>query len=222
MITLLRIDASARTTRSLSRALADRFESAWKAARPGDTVLKRDVGINPPPAISEPWIAAAFTPEAERTPAQRQLLEESDRMIDELAQADVLVIATPMYNYGMPAALKAWVDQVIRVDRTFTFDLARGDWPLEPVLGGKTMVLLTSSGEFGFGRGCVRAHMNHLRPHFDTLARYLGVSETHQIAIEYQEFGDARHRASVEAAHVQVPQLVERLSRCAVRGRTAA
>ncbi len=50
-----------------------------------------------------------------------------------------------MYNYGMPAALKAWFDQIIRINKTFTFDLARGDFPLEPIMSGKTLVLLTSS-----------------------------------------------------------------------------
>ena len=117
-----------------------------------------------------------------------------------------------MYNYGMPAHLKAWVDQVIRVGRTFSFDLARGDWPLEPILSGKTMVLLTSCGEFGFGLGGIREGMNHLDTHLRTASRYLGVGEIHHLAIEYQEFGDERHARSVARAHAARPALVEQLA----------
>ena len=214
--TILRLDASARISRSLSRGLADEFVRGWRRRRSDDRILLRDVGIAPPPPISEPWIDAAFTPEAQRTEQQRALLSLSDELIGELRQADLLLIATPMYNYGMPAALKAWVDQVIRVHETFTFDLARGDWPLEPVLKGKTLVLLTSSGEFGFARGGERAELDQLTPHLRTCSRYLGVAETHRVAIEYQEFGDERHRRSVAEAQAEVGRLVDHLSRCVI------
>ena len=210
--TILRVDASARRERSLSRALADRFVSEWRRRWPHDAWLHRDVGSAPPPAVSEAWIGAAFTPEDERSSEQGRLLALSDTLIAELSEADLLLIAAPMYNYGMPAALKAWVDQVIRVDQTFTFDLGRGDWPLEPILEGKSLVLLTSSGEFGFAPGGLRAGMDHLTPHLRTLSRYLGVSETYRIAIEYQEFRDERHRRSVAAAQADVVRLVEDLS----------
>lgn len=212
MTTILRIDASPRRARSLSRRLADRFVDTWFSARPGDRVITRDVGLEPPPAVSEAWIAAAFTPEVERDATQRALLTLSDMLIDELAAADVILMAVPMHNYGMPAALKAWIDQVVRINRTFTFDLDRGDWPLEPVMGGKTLVLLTASGEFGFAPGGIREGWNHLDPHLRTVAHYLGVGETHHLAIEYQEFSDTRHEASVQAAHAAVPDLVARLT----------
>ena len=212
MTTILRIDASPRRARSLSRRLADRFVDTWLSARPGDRVIARDVGLAPPPVVSEPWIAAAFTPEAERDATQRALLELSDRLIDELAAADMILMAVPMHNYGMPAALKAWIDQVVRIDRTFPFDLDRGDWPLKPIMRGKKLVLLTASGEFGFAPGGVREEWNHLDPHIRTVAHYLGVSETHHLAIEYQEFHDIRHEASVEAAHAAIPGLVGRLT----------
>ena len=98
------------------------------------------------------------------------------------------------------------------MNRTFTFDLARGDQPLEPVFSGKTLVLLTSSGEFGFEPGGINAGADHLTPHVATLTRYLGIAETHRIAIEYQEFGDARHAASRASAERAVPELVDRLA----------
>jgi FMN-dependent NADH-azoreductase len=120
-------------------------------------------------------------------------------------------MATPMYNYGMPAALKAWFDQVIRVGRTFTFDLARGDAPLEPVLSGKTLVLLTAAGEFGFQPGQLNAEHGHLAPHVRSASRYLGVSQFKHFGVEFQEFGDARFERSKQDAFRRIPLLVEEM-----------
>lgn len=211
MTTLLHIDASARGSRSLSRRLSDHFVATWLSRRPSDTVIHRDVGRDPPPITTELWIGAAFTAEDERTDEQREALEPSDELIAELEQADVIVMGTPMYNYGMPAVLKAWFDNVIRVGKTFSFDLERGDFPLEPIMSGKTLVILSSRGEFGFEPGGVREDMNHLETHIRTCAHYLGVEQSHLITIDHQEFGDERHRQSTEAAYAEVPRLVERL-----------
>ncbi len=210
MTKLLRIDASARTSRSLTRSLADKFTESWLARRSDDEIILRDVGSNPPPSITEDWIAAAFA--KERSSEQEELLAVSDEMIAEIANADIIVMATPMYNYGMPAALKAWFDQVVRVDKTFTFDLARGDAPLEPVFAGKTLVLLTSWGEFGFGPGEINEGRDSLTPHVRTASGYLGVEEFHHVGIEYQEFGDDRFEASREAAIAALDPLIDRLA----------
>ncbi|MGJ3247356.1 MAG: FMN-dependent NADH-azoreductase [Elainellaceae cyanobacterium] len=212
MTTILQIDASARVTRSLSRGLTTAFAEHWQKIRPSDTWIKRDVGLNPPSAIREEWIAAAFKPVDQRTPEQVAILQESDELLAELEPADVIVIGTPMYNYAMPSALKAWIDQVIRIGRTFSFDLARGDQPIEPIQTGKILVILASSGEGGFAVGGVNAAENHLDTAIVSASRLLGVSEHHVIRIEYQEFGDDRHQQSKKAAHVAIPQLVEQLS----------
>lgn len=211
---LLLVNASPRRERSLSRRLAHAFTTAWLAARPNDPITERDVGIAHPPLLTEAWIAACFTPEGQRTPAQRDVLAWSDAAIAELARADVVVIATPRYNYGMPAALKAWFDQVIRIDRTFSFDRAEKTWPLSPLLSGKKLVLLTASGEFGFHAGGLRESWEHLEAHVRTCARYLGVAvdDVHHVAIEYQEFGDDRHRASLEEALAAAGGLARQLA----------
>jgi FMN-dependent NADH-azoreductase len=210
--TMLRIDASARVTRSLSRGLTTAFTEQWLKSRPNDTVIPRDVGLNPPPVISEAWIAAAFTAPQQRTPEQQEALKVSDQLIEELELADLIVIGTPMYNYGMPAALKAWIDQVIRIGRTFSFDLARGEQPIEPSLTGKTLVILSASGEGGFEFGGMNAAINYLDPHIVAASRLLGVSEHYVIRIEYQEFGDDRHQQSIQSAHAAIPGLVQQLT----------
>ena len=210
---LLVVNASPRRERSLSRRLATAFVEEWLALQPGDVVLERDVGIDHPPLLTEAWIAACFTPEDQRTPAQRGVLAYSDAAIEELTRAEVVVIATPRYNYGMPAALKAWLDQVIRINRTFSFDLAEKTWPLSPLLSGKRLVLLSASGEFGFHAGGLRESWEHLEPHVRTCAHYLGVAakDMHHVAIEYQEFGDERHQASMAVALQGAKALARRL-----------
>ena len=215
MTRILRIDASARTVRSLSRKLGDRFIADWSALNGPADVTLRDVGKTPPPIISDDWIAAVFS--QEMTPEQQALTRISDEFIAELAEAEMIVITTPMCNYGMPAALKAWFDQVVRINKTFTFDLARGDRPLEPILPGKPVVALTSCGEFGFGPGELNEGGDNLVPHLRFASRYLGMSDFHHVGIEYQEFGDARHERSAAEANRAVRDLAARLSQQPVR-----
>ncbi|MDW3097023.1 MAG: NAD(P)H-dependent oxidoreductase [Alphaproteobacteria bacterium] len=212
MTTILRLDASARKARSLTRTLSTSFINHWLEADPTVRIIERDVGTNPPSFITEDWIAAVFADPADLTPDQQALVAESDELIEEVERADIIVIASPMYNYGMPAHLKAWVDQVVRTNRTFTFDLARGDQPLRPILSGKTLVSLTSWGEFGFGRGEANEHANHLTTHLQTVSKYLGVDDIHHIGIEYQEFGDERFAASKAKASADLQMIVSRLA----------
>lgn len=210
MTMILRVDASARSDRSLSRKLGDQFVDQWTDINGKTDILRRDVGKNPPPIISEEWIAAVFS--KEMTDEQRALTKVSDELIDEVTSADMVVITTPMYNYGMPAALKAWFDQVVRINKTFTFDLARGDRPLEPILSGRPVIALTSWGEFGFGPGELNEGGDNLVPHLRFASRYLGLSEFHHVGVEYQEFGDQRHEDSKAAATQAVSRLVRTLS----------
>ena len=212
MKNILRIDASARQRRSLTRTLGNSFEESWQALRPGDAWARRDLAQDPPAHICADWIAAAFTPDGERSPEQEALLAPSERMVGELAAADLIVLTTPMYNYGLPSTLKAWIDNVVRKDRTFSFDLARGDWPLDPMLAGKDLVVLTACGEFGFEDGGERHGMDHLLPHLDTVREFLGAATMHVVRVEYQEFGDRRYRASLKAGRAEARELAERLA----------
>lgn len=213
MTTILRIDASAQSCeRSLSRQLTGTFLDTFRECASDIEVITRDVGRFPPPFVDRDFIHAAFTPQDERTVWMREALRESDRLIDEVAASDIIVMGAPMYNYGMPAALKAWFDQVARIGRTFSFDLDRGDFPIEPMLSGKRLAVLSSRGEFGFGPDGIRADRNALDPAIAACAHYLGVApaDSETITIEYQEFKDERHRASIEDARRRTRALAER------------
>ncbi len=222
MTRLLHIDASARlygsdthAHGSHSRRLSQRFVRGWRELNPGDEIVVRDVGLAPPTPVSDRWIHAAFTPPARREPWMTQVLAESDGLVDELLAADLIVAGVPMYNFGVPAPFKAWIDNVVRVGRTFGFDRQREGEPYWPMLSdaGKTLVLLSSRGDYGYGAGERLAHINHVEPAVLTPMRYLGITDTHGAAVEYDEFGGEDLRVSIERAEAQVDALVQRLSR---------
>lgn len=219
MSTILHIDSSVRAIsntnpshNSLSKSIAHRFIETWQSKGVIDEYIYRDVGTHPPQFITQDWIGAVFTPERERTENHKLQLALSDTLIDELARAEIVVISTPMYNYGMPAQLKAWFDQIIRVNKTFDFDLKRGDFPLQPLMSGKTLVVIASCGEFGFGKSEVRESSNHLMPHLRTLSRYLGADSIYEIVSEYQEFNDKRHKISLASAYEEAESLAMSLA----------
>ena len=219
---ILHLDASARPGLagkdqhgSHSRNLTQRFVSQWLARRAQDTLTYRDIGQNPPSFISHDWIASSFTPEPQREPWMRETLAESDQLVDELIAADVLVIGTPLYNFGMPAALKAWIDQVVRPGRTVDIDESKPLDPYVPLLADRPRhaVILTARGGIGFDVGCEMAHMNHLEPNLITALGFIGVTQVHQIAIEGQEVGGELLAESVAQGLNKVDALVAQLQR---------
>jgi FMN-dependent NADH-azoreductase len=220
MFTLLHIDSSARPGRSgeqlhgsHSRRLSARFVQRWLEQRPGDQLIRRDVATSPPSPVTGSWVHAAFTPPGQREAWMRATLAESDALVDELLAADLLVIGAPMYNFGMPSTLKAWIDNIVRVGRTFGFDRSRAGEPYWPLLAGqgKRVVLLGARGDHGYDPGGRLAHANHVEAGVLTPLHYIGIDAADCIAIEYDEFGDERLDASIAAAEAHVDALVARL-----------
>ncbi|OUM02932.1 FMN-dependent NADH-azoreductase [Variovorax sp. JS1663] len=221
MNTLLHIDASARPGRSgidphgsHTRRLSARFVERWRAVRPGDRIDHLDVGRKPPSPVSGEWVHAAFTPAAARAPWMHETLAESDRLVDQLIAADLIVVGLPMYNFGVPAQFKAYIDNIVRVGRTFGFDRARGERPYWPMLAdaGKRLVLLSARGDFGYGKGQRIAHLNHVEASVRSVFGYIGITEVHEFAVEYDEFGDERLAHSLAQAELGVDRLVDALA----------
>lgn len=226
---ILHLDASARPGLagkdqhgSHSRNLTHRFTSQWLAHRAQDTLTYRDIGQNPPSFINHDWIASSFTPEELREPWMRETLAESDQLVDELIAADVLVLGTPLYNFGMPAALKAWIDQIVRPGRTVDIDDSNPLDPYVPRLADRPRhaVILTARGGIGFGVGGEMAHMNHLEPNLITALGFIGITQVHQIAIEGQEVGGELLAESVAQGLHKVDALVAELQRALQANRT--
>ncbi|CBV41491.1 FMN-dependent NADH-azoreductase [Halomonas elongata] len=221
MTHILHLDASARPGRagtdehgSISRRLTHRFATGWTSRHAHDTVTYRDIGAAPPSFIDQPWIQSAFTPAAQRSSWMAEVLAESDQMVDELIAADILVIGAPLYNFGMPATLKAWVDQVVRLGRTVDYDPSQPEDPFIPLLAERPRhaVILSSRGEGGLGPGGPLAHMNHLEPSLTTVLEFIGITRIHRIAVEHQETGGKLLADSIDAAEHQVDALIAHLA----------
>lgn len=217
MMTVLQIDASAREAGSHTRRLSRLFVERWRALRPQDRIVVRDVGRAPPSPVTEAWIAAAFTKPERRTPAMQRALGESDALVDELEQADLILAGVPMYNFGMPAQMKAYIDNIVRVGRTFGFDRAQPENPYTPLLKNKRLVILSARGDYGYGAGERMGRYNHVEAHLASVFEFLGVAESHSIAVEYDEFGDDRLARSLADAQAEVEHLASRLAGPACR-----
>lgn len=136
--TILRIDASARHDGSESRALTQRILDRLAP----DEVINRDLAASLP-AIDAEWLNANWTPEDQRSDAQRETLALSDTLIQEVKSADTIVIGAPIYNFGIPATLKTWVDQIARAGITFKYSESG---PQGLMTGKRAIIAITSGG----------------------------------------------------------------------------
>ncbi|MDB1086306.1 NAD(P)H-dependent oxidoreductase [Streptomyces sp. ACA25] len=118
MATLLHIDSSLNGDTSVSREVARTYRDTWKAQHPDGTVLHRDLAADPLPHLSAPAYYASFTAPEERTPEQRAAFALREQLAQELERADAVLLGAPLYNYGIPSTLKAWLDHVMIMGRT--------------------------------------------------------------------------------------------------------
>jgi FMN-dependent NADH-azoreductase len=177
--TLLRIDASARHEGSHSRQLGDLVESAWRARHAGGRVLLRDLAAEPLPHIDAATITGYYTPPDQLTPSLRAATALSDRLISELQSAHTLLITSPMYNFSVPSALKAWVDQVVRIGHTFAYE----GGAFRGLVTRPRAVLTLSYGAPGYAAGPM-ASMDHLQPYLASLLGFLGITQVDVVSVE--------------------------------------
>jgi len=145
MTKLLVVETSPRGDQSISRTMTRRFVAEWRDAHPHGEIVARDLMETDLPFVTAPWLQAYFTPAEQHSPEMKAALRLSDEMVGEILAADHIVIATPVYNYNVPAALKAWVDHIVRKGLTLGFD-GNG-----LVTGKKATVLLASGGVYTEG-----------------------------------------------------------------------
>ena len=142
MPTLLIVNSSPRSN-SVSRKLTQQFATEWKSQHRNGQTIERDLSDGTIPYLNEAWINAAYTPETHRTAEQRELLALSDSLIDEVMAADVILLGIPMHNFSVPASFKAWIDQIARAGKTFSYS-DKGPQGLVP--SHKKVVAILSRG----------------------------------------------------------------------------
>ena len=197
---------------SYSRRLSQHFVQAWQNLD-GNTIIKyRDLGLYPPTPVDQSWIEGAFSRQ-ELNDTQANKMSESDELIEELLWADIVVIGAPMYNFNVPANLKAWVDNIVRVRKTLVADPEDPSNPYSPVFKNRRVpvMLLTARGDHGMDEDGEFAHINHLDPSMRTALGYIGLNEVYSIAIEYTAVGGAELDQSIEQALSQATQRAEQL-----------
>jgi len=143
MTRLLVVETSPRGNASVSRNMTRRYLAEWRALNPNGKIITRDLAKEALPHVTMPWLAAYFTPPDAQTAEMKAQLELSDTLVRELLECDELIIATPVYNYNIPAALKAWIDHIVRKGLTLGFDGSG------LVTGKKATLLIASGGEYG-------------------------------------------------------------------------
>jgi FMN-dependent NADH-azoreductase len=195
MPTLLAIEVSPRHQFSTSRKLTAHFIDQWKAAHPGSAVVVRDLTKTPPPFVDFAWIGGAFTPREHHSPESVAAIKISDDLIAELKAADHVVIGTPMFNFSIPAVLKAYIDQIVRVGVTVSPN------NVGLLTGKKATIILASGGDFSPGSPVEK--YNQASGYLRQVLAWIGIKE-----IEIILAGRARAGATGETAVEQFGAIV--------------
>ena len=192
---VLEISASARGDASASRRLSRDLIAALDDRYGNVETTRRDLakGVS---LIDERWVEANFTPEESRTASQREALAFSDSLVAELAEADVVVIGTPLYNFSIPAALKAWIDQITRARLTFRYTESGP----EGLLKGKKAYIVVATGGVPVGSAA-----DFATPYLRHLLSFVGITDVEIIAAERLQ---SQPEDAMDAARARIAELV--------------
>ena len=174
MSTLLSINVSPRGDFSISRQLGSAAVRAWKKKNPGGRVIERDLSKTPLTFVDLDWIAGAFAPPEHHNESHKKALAISDELVAELAEADKIILATPMYNFAIPAALKAWIDHVVRAGKTFRYT-ADGPEGLLTDKPRKLLAIIASAGSYAESSGLQA--LDHEAPYLRFIFGFMGITD---------------------------------------------
>ena len=188
---VLLIQSSARSDASLTRRLARELASSL-----GDQIVERDVASGGE-FIDGAWVAANFTAAGDRSADQSERLSGSDALVQELVEADAVVIGMPIYNFGMPASLKAWIDQIARARVTFEYT----DKGPRGLLSGKRAYVVVASGGTQ-----VMGDVDFATPHLKHVLGFVGIHDVTVIDAGQQM---ARGEEAIEQAEARIAEIAE-------------
>jgi FMN-dependent NADH-azoreductase len=172
MPTLLHIDVSPRGDSSISRQLSAAAVGIWKEKNPGGKVIERDLTKTRMTFVDLDWIVGAFSTPDAQTDSHKRALAISDELIGELLQADQIIIGTPMYNFAVPAVLKAWIDHVVRAGKTFRY----GDSGPEGLAAGRKVIVAVASGGSYDAASGLEAY-NYEIPYLRHILGFIGITD---------------------------------------------
>jgi FMN-dependent NADH-azoreductase len=198
MTTLLQINTSLFSSSGQSSKLAEDFVAAWRVRHPDGRIIIRDLAANPLPHLTaERFQAFLAKPEA-RTPEQKAIVAESDALIDELKSADQIVLGLPMYNFGIPSTLKAYIDHIARAGVSFRYT-ANGP---EGLIGDRKLTVLAARG--GRYAGTPKdTQSGYVRDFFN----FIGIHDIDFVYAEGMAMDEATRRNALEAAQSRIDKL---------------
>jgi FMN-dependent NADH-azoreductase len=196
MTQILRIDASLRQHGSKSRLLADHFLAEWLGRHPHSTIEWRDLGAATLPHLGADTVEGFYTPAAQRDARLREALALSDTLIAELRSAEMLVVATPMYNFGIPSALKAWIDHVVRIHETVAHDGAT----FRGLMGDRRAVVIGAAGAGSYAADGTLAGADFAVAYLAQVLRFLGFSPVETVLGEDTNGAPAAVEGALDAA----------------------
>jgi len=199
MKNLLQINSSIFSSGGQSTQLADQFVAAWRANQPDAQVTVRDLAQQPLPHLDAQRVLAFFAQPETRTPDQQAFVAESDALINELNQAEAIVIGLPMYNFGIPSTLKAYFDQIARAGVTFRYT---ENGP-EGLLTGKKAYIFATRGGLYAGTP-LDSQTGYVR----NFLGFLGITDVEFIYAEGLNMGDLNKEAALAEAQQQIAKLV--------------
>jgi FMN-dependent NADH-azoreductase len=175
MATLLHINVSPRGNYSISRQLGSAAVQAWKEGNPGGHVILRDLAKTSLTFVDLDWIAGAYSPPEHHNETHKKALALSDELISELVEADEIILGTPMYNFAVPAALKAWVDHVVRAGKTFRYTAAGAPQGLLAGKNKKVLAIIASGASYIEGSGLTA--LDHEVPYLRFIFGFIGITD---------------------------------------------
>ena len=204
MNTLLVINSSPKTKSSISRKLTAQFAADWKQRDPQNVVIQRDLADGSIPFLNEAWIEDAYTPEPNRTTEQSKLLELSDTLIDEVLSADVIVLGIPMHNFSVPAVFKAWIDQIARAGKTFSYS---DKGPKGMVPSDKKVVAVLSRGG-AYAPENSPAGIDLQETYLRQILGFIGLTDITFVHADRQSMGEHGAKSAEKAIH-QLASIIE-------------
>jgi len=200
-VNILQINSSARADGSHSSALAKTIVERVQSSLPAEaaSVTVRDLGRTPHPELNESTLQALFTPVELRTPEQAARVALDDALIAELQAADVVVLGVPMYNFGVPASLKNWIDAISRAKVTFQYT---ENGPEGLLKGKKVYVALTRGGQYR------NTPSDSQVPYLKTVFAFLGMTDVQFVYAEGLAMGPEAEQRALTSARAQIEEVV--------------
>jgi FMN-dependent NADH-azoreductase len=206
---ILFVSSSPRGADSYSHQIARGIVEELQREYPAAPVVVRDVASNPLPHVGAAFVTGRVLPAEQRSAAEAEAIAASDVLIDELEAADVAVIAVPMYNFGLPSTLKAWIDHIVRPGRTFSYSKSGPQGLLQDK---KVILVLARGGIYSAGP---MQQFDFQESYLRTVLAFIGITNVYTVHVEGVALGEEALGKAMDSARKQAAEVVRKIAAAA-------